>query len=248
MSRLVASELLKLRTTRTFFGITGAALGLMALISAAAAAFGSFGPNDRPGVDLLDVASLTPYFALLLGVLAVSTEFRHGTITPTLLTAPNRAGLVLAKLIAHAVAGLLFGLAAYGLTALLPLSILSARGIDSGLDTGAAIEMIVGGSIAAALLAAVGVGVGAIVRNQVGAVIVVLGYLFMVEPLLTAIPTLAGPIEDYGLHSAIAALAASTGNGGAALGQVSGGLLLLGYAAALTALGIAVLRERDVTA
>jgi ABC-2 type transport system permease protein len=247
VSRLVASELLKLRTTRTSFGIVGAAIGLMALIVAAVAAAASFGPADRPGLDLLDVGIFASYFALILGVLAVSTEFRHGTITPTLLATPNRTRVVLAKLIAHAVAGLLFGLAAYGLISLLLFPILAARGVDSGIDTGTAVEMIVGGSLAAALTAAIGVGVGAIVRNQVGAVVAVLVYLFMIEPLLSAVPGLVEPIEKYGLHGGISALSASPTDS-SALGQVGGGLLMLAIAGVLLAIGIATLRARDVTA
>jgi ABC-2 type transport system permease protein len=246
MSRLIASELLKLRTTRTFLGVLGIALGLMVLISATAAAAANFGPADRPGLDLLDVGIFASYFALVLGVLAVSTEFRHGTITPTLLAAPNRARLVVAKLVAHAIAGLSFGLAAYGAIALLLFPILAARGIDSGIDTGTAVEMIVGGSLAAALTAALGVGVGAIVRNQVGAVIAVLVYLFMVEPLLSAVPGLAEPIEKYGLHGGISALSASPTDSG--LGQVGGGLLMLAIAGVLLAIGVAIMRARDVTA
>ncbi len=246
MSRLVAGELLKLRTTRTFFGVVGAAIGLMVLIAAAAAAAANFAPEDRPGLDLLDVGIFASYFALIIGVLAVSTEFRHGTITPTLLATPNRARVVLAKLIAHAIAGLLFGLAAYGLISLLLFPILAVRGVDSGIDTGTAVEMIVGGSLAAALTAAIGVGVGAIVRNQVGAVVAVVVYLFMIEPLLSAVPGLAEPIEKYGLHGGISALSASPTDSG--LGQVGGGLLMLAIAAVLLAIGIAILRARDVTA
>ena len=132
MSRLVRSELLKLRTTRTFLGITLAALGLIALAAGVGAAASTYGPSDpSPGRDLLEAGGIAQPFALVLGVLAVSTEFRHGTITPSLLTVPRRARLVVAKLIAHGVAGLVLGLVAFGLAAALAFPILSARGISS---------------------------------------------------------------------------------------------------------------------
>jgi ABC-2 type transport system permease protein len=248
VSAAIRSELLKLRTTRTFFGIVGAALLIVGLIAAAAAAAGDFGRGDRPGVDLLDVGTVAPYFALILGVLAVSTEFRHGTITPTLLAIPSRGRLVGAKLLAHLGAGALFGLAAYGLAAALALPILSARGVDTGLTADQAFEMIAGGTAATALATAFGVGVGAVVRNQVGAVIAVLVYLFMGEPLLMLIPSVGPAIEDYGLHSVLASLAASPGESSDELSQVTGGLLLAGYVAVLIAAGVALLRNRDVTA
>ena len=41
-------------------------------------------------------------FTLLLGILAVTSEFRHGTITPSLLVVPNRTTLMLAKLVGRA--------------------------------------------------------------------------------------------------------------------------------------------------
>ena len=44
--------------------------------------------------------------------------------------------------------------------------------------------MLVGGTLAAALYAALGVGLGALVRNQVGAIVGALIYVFMLEPLI----------------------------------------------------------------
>jgi ABC-2 type transport system permease protein len=249
VSRLVRSELVKLRTTRTFLGITLAALGLIALIAGAGAAAGTYGASDpSPGRDLLEVGGLAQPFALVLGVLAVSTEFRHGTITPSLLTVPRRAQLVLAKLIAHGVAGLVLGLVAYGLAAALALPILSVRGISSDLGFGTTIEVLAGGLACLTLLAAIGVGAGAIVRNQVGAVMAALGWWIVVEPLLAAIPKVGDSIAKYGIDGAVNAASATSLGADPELGQVAGGLLLLAYAAIFAAAGIAVLRQRDVTA
>ena len=61
---------------------------------------GKLAPNRPPGPDLLGIAGLSQLFTLVLGILAVSTEFRHGTITPSLLVVPDRTRLVLAKLAA----------------------------------------------------------------------------------------------------------------------------------------------------
>jgi len=249
VSRLVRSELLKLRTTRTFLGITLAALGLIALAAGVGAAASTYGPSDpSPGRDLLEAGGIAQPFSLVLGVLAVSTEFRHGTITPSLLTVPRRARLVIAKLIAHGVAGLVLGLVAFGLAAALAFPILSARGISSDLGFEAAFEVLAGGLACLVLLAAIGVGVGAIVRNQVGAVMVALGWWIVVEPLLAAIPKVGDSIAKYGIDGAVNATSATSLGAEAELGQVAGGLLLLAYAAIFAAVGIAVLRQRDVTA
>jgi ABC-2 type transport system permease protein len=249
VSRLVHSELLKLRTTRTFLGITLAALGLIALIAGAGAAAGTYGAGDpSPGRDLLEVGGIAQPFALVLGVLAVSTEFRHGTITPSLLAVPRRVQLVTAKLLAHGVAGLALGLVAYGLAALLAFPILSVRDISPDLSFGTTIEVLAGGLVCLVLLAAIGVGVGAIVRNQVGAVMVALGWWIIVEPLLAAIPKVGDSIAKYGLDGAVNAASATSLGADSELGQLAGGLLLLAYAVIFAAAGVAVLRQRDVTA
>ncbi|HEX2160712.1 MAG TPA: hypothetical protein VHF88_02730 [Thermoleophilaceae bacterium] len=248
MSSAIRSELLKLRTTRTFLGIVIATLGLVALIAGAQAAADPFDAGATPGVDLLDVAGLAQPFALVLGILAVSTEFRHGTITPTLLTTPDRVRLMLAKLWAHGAAGVVLGVVAYGIAALLMAAILSARDISSGISAGDGLEMVLGGVACIALLAAIGVGVGAVVRNQVGAVIGGLAWMFMIEPLLAAIPNVGEWVEDYGIGGAITALSGSSFGGGADISQLAGGLLLVGYALLFAVAGVALLRRRDVSA
>lgn len=246
MSGAIRSELLKLRTTRTFLGIVIATLGLIALIVGAAAGAAPYEAQDVPGLDLLSTAGLAQPFALVLGILAVSTEFRHGTITPTLLATPDRVRLMVAKLTAHGAAGIALGSVGYGLAAVLTLVILPLRDIPSELALGDALEMAIGGIACIALLAALGVGVGAVVRNQVGAVIGGLAWLFMIEPLLTAIPTVGPKIEDYGLGGAIGALSQDALSGPAEIGQVAGGLLLLAYAALFAIAGGVLLRRRDI--
>jgi ABC-2 type transport system permease protein len=248
MSHAIRSELIKLRTTRTFLGIVIATLGLVTLIGGAQAIFDSFDAGSVPGIDLLDVAGLAQPFAIVLGILAVSTEFRHGTITPTLLTVPDRTRLMVAKLSAHLTAGLILGVVAYALAAILMAVILPIRDIESGLPLGDGIEQAVGGVACIALLAALGVGVGAVIRNQVGAVIGGLAWYFMIEPLLTVIPTVGKWIEDYGIGGAIAAVSDTGFEGGAEISQVAGGLLLLGYAALFAIAGAILLRRRDISA
>lgn len=248
MSGAIRSELLKLRTTRTFLGIVIATLALVALIAGAQAAADPFDRGSTPGIDLLDVAGLAQPFALVLGILAVSTEFRHGTITPTLLATPDRTRLMVAKLSAHVTAGLVLGIVAYALAAVLMSIVLPLRDISTGLALGDGIEQVAGGIACIALLAAIGVGVGAVIRNQVGAVIGGLAWYLMIEPLLAAIPTVGGWIEDYGIGGAVTALSRSGFDGGADISQIAGGLLLLLYAALLAAAGAVLLRRRDISA
>ena len=247
MSRALAAELFKLRTTRTSWGVTLGPLALVVIISTIAALAGDFAPDDHES-ELLEIAGLVQIFALVLGILIVATEFRHGTITPSLLAVPDRTRLVLAKLLAALGAGALLGLLAGTLCAVIVLPVLSARDVDV-IDSGTSevLELIAGNLAASALFAAVGVGLGALLRNQVGAIIGALGWIFLVEPLLGIIPGFDDVISKW-FPSGAANATAGTASSDDALGQVSAGLLLAAYAAAFVAAGIVIVRRRDVSA
>lgn len=250
MSRAIASELLKLRTTRTFLALVLSAVLLSALLSGLAAGFASWGPADAPpGEDLVGFAFFGPLFAFVLGLLAVTTELRHGTITPTLLATPSRGRLIAAKVAAHVAAGLALGLLTVALDLALVETILSARGIESGTSASEALRWAAGIVATAGLLAALGVGVGAVVRNQVGALVGTLAWLFVIEPLLAIVPFLDDAIARYGLGGLLDGLDGyATDGGGDPLGQLPAGLVLGLYALLAALLGAALLRRRDVTA
>ena len=62
----------------------------MLLIVILVTALADFSPQDEPLDDMMGVTGFVQVFVLVLGILAVTTEFRHGTITPSLLVVPNR--------------------------------------------------------------------------------------------------------------------------------------------------------------
>jgi ABC-2 type transport system permease protein len=242
---LVSAEIFKLRSTRTFYGVVGGALGLVLLIVVLASATGHTLLRD-----LIGVAGFAQVFALILGIVAVTSEFRHGTVTPSLLVVPDRVRLTLAKLGASFATGLALGLVSAGLAVVIGGVILHVRGIGSGLTGSQETKMIVGTTIATALYAALGVGVGAIVRNQVGAVIGTLVYLFVLENLLQIVKAFRDPVAKYGFGRVGQALT-GTGDPGVdhpPLHQVPAGLLLTAYCAIFLIVGIAVMKRRDITA
>ena len=248
MTRVIASELLKLRTTRTFYGVTLGALGLVALITTAATAASSFDAHDPRVTDVLAIAGLAQSFALVLGILAVATESRHGTLTPSLLMVPDRVRLMLAKLAAHLGAGLALGAVSFASCAALTLGILHARGIDTHLDGGDIAAYVAGGTAATALFAALGVGLGAIVHNQVGAIVGALAYLFAIEPLIAIVPGLHDAVQKYGLIGVANGLTGTSGDPATVLARLPAFLLLTAYATTFVILGIAMMRRRDVSA
>lgn len=248
MTRLISSELLKLRSTRTAVALIASVVGLVVLIGLIATLTADFEQDEVFTVDLLGIAGFAQVFALILGILAVTTEFRHGTITPTLIVAPDRVRLVMAKLAAHALAGLVLGILAVGLTTAIVLTGLSARDIDTGLTSEEITKVVIGLILATTLWAALGVGLGALVRNQVGAIVGALGWTLLVENLLTIIPTVGDWTQKYGLNGVTNALSNIESEvTGDVLSQGAGGALLVAYTAAFVIAGTLAMRRRDVT-
>lgn len=251
MGNAIKSELIKLRSTRTFLWNVIAALGIVALISAAIGAFDNPGDPDFASpidAELLGLATLPQYFAFVLGVLAVSTEFRHGTITPSLLAVPNRARLLAAKLVSHLVIGFLLALASLIVVYVFAGGIYSLRGYETEFFTSEAFKLAAGVLAGGALFAGLGVGLGAIIRNQVGAIMAGLGLIFIVEPLLTIVPKVGDFFLDYGIGASSDALTGSSFTDDPALGQLDGGLVFFGYVALSVVVGFIIFRRRDVTA
>lgn len=248
MTRLVASELVKIRSTRTFFGVTGAGLGILLLIVVLAAAVGDYEFESEPFTDLIEASAFVAIFALVIGILAITTEFRHGTVTPSLLAVPDRARWAVSKLLANGLAGVAFGFTAALLSSLAVLLVFAIRGIEPGADAGTVVTIVFGTMLSSGLLAALGVGLGAIVRNQAGAIVVGLVWLFFLEGLLGALfPGISDELSKYGVNGLVSGLA-GTDDTGEYLGQLPAGLVLAGYAVVMLALGVVLLRRRDVTA
>lgn len=244
--RLIASELLKLRSTRTTYVLLGGAIVVVIIIAALASSLGSFPRSATPhGRNLLGIAGIAELAVLVAGVMTIATEYRQGTITPSLLVEPVRTRLIAAKLTAQLIVGLVVGLIAFGACAGLIAGVLSSRGIVTGMSGGDWIGAVIGGGVAVMLYGAFGLGVGAIIRNQAGAIVVVLAWVFLIENLLGLIPGF--PIDKYGLSGVAASLSDTATDASRRIGQLPAGLLLLGYTLILVIAGAIVVSRRDVS-
>jgi ABC-type transport system involved in multi-copper enzyme maturation permease subunit len=248
MNAVVRSELLKQRTTRTILQLPLWMIGLVALV----VLLHVFG---------LDAATLTSHdgqlkvlgwgtsvgalFAALLGALSITSEIRHGTIRPTFLATPRRGRVITAKVAASALAGLSIGLLAEALTAGLESAGLATRGIHIALTAGDYVQLLAGGALAAALWAAIGVGVGTIVRNQVGAVVGLCVWLLLIETTLIGNVPGAGKFVPGAGAGALAG-AIQTQSASKLLTPALGALLLAAYAAAAVAAGLITTERRDI--
>jgi ABC-2 type transport system permease protein len=248
MSRLISAEALKLRSTRTFLVLSLGALAVSLGVTAAIGASGEFERSIPAARQALAAAGIVQIAAGILGILAVTGEFRYGTITPTLLVTPDRRRLVLAKLIVLVLAGLALGLLSFGIGAAIALSTLSSRDIATGLEGGEVLAIVAGGTAGTGLFAAVGVGVGALLRNQVGAIVATLAWLYALEPLLGVVPGIGDAVKTYGfgaLSSGLSDTAAADPDADLLAQLPAAGMLAL-YAAALLVAGTVALRRRDI--
>jgi ABC-type transport system involved in multi-copper enzyme maturation permease subunit len=248
MTAQLRSELLKLRSTRATAALLGWLVGLVVLVVALHVLSFSSGDLSRASSQMRILGlgtSLGALFAALLGALSMTGEFRTGTIRPTFLVTPRRTRVVAAKLMASMLAGVGIGLLAEALTAGTEAAGLGARGIHVDLSPGDYTQLLAGGAFAAALFAAIGVGVGAIVRNQVAAVAALCVWLLFLEPLLLVDLPAAGKYAPEASAGAVA---------GAIQSQIAddliapalGVVLLVGYAAIAALAGSMLITRRDV--
>jgi len=181
VSALLQAELLKLRTTRTFVALVGVTLALSLLVVVLTALLADeFQPGDAQ--DLFS-ADFTGLFIMLLGVIGMAGEWRHRTITGTILAAPDRLRLMSAKMLAYAAAGVVLSLIVTVTIMLVGTIILSTRGFDA-VALSDLLDVLWRNLLVAALVGALGVGIGGLVRNQVVAIIGVLVLGFVIEPSL----------------------------------------------------------------
>jgi ABC-2 type transport system permease protein len=136
-------------------------------------------------------------FVLVLAVIGISGEWRHRTITSSLLAAPNRLRFLAAKTLSYAAAGVVVSLTIAVAVALAGTVILTVR--DLPLPIAADVVGQAGrNALVAALLGAFGVAIGGLVRNQVFAIVSLLLLSFLVEPLVLALAPQVGRFGPLG--------------------------------------------------
>ncbi len=235
MPALIAAEFLKLRTIRSPWLVLGAApLIVVAGISGLVVSNGHTPHETQQGPALAHVG-LTSVITLMFGILAVASEYRHKTITDTYLSTPRRDRVIQSKLVVYTLVGGLCGVLA------------SAVGQGASFSwSDARMWQTIGGSIAwNAAFAAIGVGLGALIRNLAGAIAVALAWLALIEGILSQL--VGSSLSRWLPFNAGLALGGS-GQAGPAdpLSRWAGGLILAAYAVAFAVMAVATTTRRDV--
>jgi ABC-2 type transport system permease protein len=244
MTPQLRSELFKQRTAPATLGLLAGMLGLVAL----AVVLHSFGfPEEELALrdnQLMILGRgefIGALFAALLGAISFTAEIRHGTIRPTFLVTPSRGRVVAAKVGVSTLVAAGFGLAASALAAGVGTAMLGARGVGVELDGGDYALLVAGGAAASALWAAIGVGLGALVRDQVPTLVGITAWVLFVEGLF------GGEIADVAKFApGNLGMAVSGQEPDTLLAPAISVLLLALYAAAAAAAGRIATTRRDV--
>jgi ABC-2 type transport system permease protein len=242
VSTLLANEVLKLRTIRTWWivllatqllivlGITGRLLNAREI--------------TEPGLASGAAAhvGLASVFLLILGITAMAGEYRHKTVVETYLATPDRGRVLQAKVFVYTAVALLFGILG-SVTALAGLAIgFAARGGSLDLSDGELWRTLIGAVVWQALFAAIGVGVGALIRNLAGAIAVALAWVAVVEGVLAEIVPGLSRWFPANLGTRLAAMEDTSDS----IAQWLAGVVLIGYTIAIVAAALATSVRRDV--
>jgi len=201
MTRLLRSELLKVRTTNVWWGLllgllvlAGLALALNSFVAVQALSgdegfAAEVGPT--PAAIAASVYTSGQLFGTLipmvLGGLIATNEYRHQTATPTFLAAPRRIQVVLAKLACAVVCGAVFGLVVLAVNVPVGALVLSANGHPTYLAEPTTIGGVLLYLLSYAVWAVFGFGLGTLLKNQVVTLVVLVVLKLVGETLVVVV-------------------------------------------------------------
>ncbi len=267
LARLVRAELYKFRTTPGPWVCLGVVVLLTGLGVTTSFIVGTHGvvhftaPTTTAGLRRLMGAGYTAAIVMapVLGVLCITTEYRHRILTATLLLHPRRPDVLTSKVLASAIWGVLMGVVSFVMIAAMGIPLLVTEGgsVSHFLHQ---VGPVVPGMLAAYLLLAVyGLGVGTLVRNQIAGVILAIGLSLVLEPIIVAIFSSLAHMDVNFLPNrateAVAGSLAARGAGGATsatapntlLSWWLGAIALLLWGIGTATVGYFTTFRRDVT-
>ena len=238
---LVRAEVLKLRTTRLWIVLLGVSVAVVGLDRRR-------GPGLRPGGDpearalhdlntvadvrmLLSIGGSPRRWRLVLGATMTTSEYRYGTVGITYLATPRRPRVVTAKMFAAVPVGALFGLVGASVPVLVALVWFATKGRSVPLDGTIPSSLQIG--LQALFAAVMGVAVGAMLRNQVAAIVGLLVWVLVVESIVSGlIPVTAKWLPFSGAAGAFSSQASDRLFGRPGAGLLMAAYVVLGWAAA----------------
>jgi ABC-type transport system involved in multi-copper enzyme maturation permease subunit len=275
--RLVRGEFLKLRTTNTWWLFALGALGLLVLafLYNALIAHFLFGDASAEGLSADDAARFEAQrgvvfqaanlftsgqffgllFVMLLGIVAVTSEYHHQTATTTFLTTPHRSLVVLAKLAVAALSGAGLWLVSTAINIPATMIFLSTEHVSSHFGEWPITRAILLNLLAYTLWGILGVGFGVLIRSQIGATVTAVVLYLIGTTAAGIIFTVVSNWLDLDwiakLQVIVPSIASSLMISGTQLPgnppQWSGAAVLIGYAVVTGLIGTMIMRTRDIS-
>ena len=248
MSALVRSELLKVRTVRSWWAYL-----IVIVLLAGIATASDVGPDDAARdqlqfqVGLVDSAGIAALIAIILGITIVTTEFRHGTVTPTLLLEPHRERMLAAKALAAGLLGMAFVLLALVVIGLVAGIWLAAVGAEVHFLDHDVLVRAAQTILLSILWTLFGVAIGSVVHSQVAALVGTLVWVFLGETLVWGLLGLID-LDGIGSYLPFRALDSADGTNDPDMLPYWGGVAVsLAWIAVVGGAGVWRTRGRDIT-
>ena len=194
---LVRAEWIKFRSTRsTYYGLLAAATAALLVSLLVAQPIGSRWTHlslaKRAGLDPLAIAfrgfDLTQLIIGTLGVLLITSEYSTGLIRTTFAAVPQRRAVLAAKAVVAGTVALVAG-EALSFAAFFPAqALLHSTGISVSITSPGALRGVVAMGLYLAVVAVLGVGLGALIRHTPGATAALLSLIFLVPGLVSSFP------------------------------------------------------------
>lgn len=257
MNRTLAAEFRKMRYQRSTYGTIAAASALAAISPISLIATAQL-PRRALFMDLTTVdtmrtvmaSSASGYlFALVMGIVMSTSEFRHSTAVATYLAQPVRSVVMLMKMLTAAVMGFIVQLVSTSV-GFLAGNLYVARYAHASLTTEEYLRILAGSLLVGVVLAVVGVAVGSLIRAQMVAVLVAVLWLQLIEGLLIVFADWLGKWSIRGAITSVLEIAMRSPevsvNASDMLAPWQSVLLLLAYAAAFATVATITSMRRDI--
>jgi hypothetical protein len=191
---LARAEMLKLRSTRTALGLF---IVILVVTLIPLVLLVSLLPEDWLAADgvtgfLGTASALVPLVLLVFGILGMTNEYRHGTITYSYLVTPRRWQVMVMKLAIYALVGMVTMLIAVILVHIVIRIGGAVRGIDIDATGGSTLGDYARQIVVAGLITSFGVALGALFRAQVVTVAAALIWALFVENIIGLIKPAVG--------------------------------------------------------
>lgn len=257
---LLAAEWLKLRTTRTTLGLAIAALvvtvGPVLLVLMLMPADELAGSAAFTDVALL--GAMVGLIALVWGILGMAGEFRHGTITYTILATPRRWRVIVLKIVFHFVFGALLAVVALLIIQLLCAIVPALRGHGALWAQRHQVGYLGRVVLTTGLFAAFGVALGSLLRSQVLTLVLTLVWIIAEQMIASPILIVTGhsriaawlPLQVFSQVTGMPFNASSGSDAGVSVYTMSPGIALavgVGYIAIAAVAATLTTMRRDVT-